>query len=154
MLIEQLRLSPHFTLREFTRSAKANELGIDNSPNQEHLYNLSRLASVLENVRTVLKAPILISSGYRSPALNRAVGGSSTSDHANGLAADFTAPKYGSVFQVCQAIVASGLPFDQLIFEQGDRSDWVHFGIGTRMRQQVMSWSPKTKYVPGLKVLR
>ena len=147
-----IRLSDHFLLSEFTRSATAQAQGIDNTPGPEHLANLRQLAATLERVRDVLGHPILVSSGYRSPALNRAVGGSATSDHANGLAGDFTCPGFGSVQQVCEAIVAAGIPFDQLIYEQGN-TQWVHLGIGTRMRRQVMSWSPARGYVAGIRRL-
>lgn len=150
-----MKLTPHFRLSELTRSDTASANNIDNSPSVEHLANLQRLAKTLENVRTVLgNNPVLISSGYRSPTLNRAVGGSSTSDHSNGLAVDFTCPRFGPVSKVCQAIVDSCLPFDQLIYEQGARSNWVHLGLGTRMRQQVLSWSPSQGYVVGLHELR
>lgn len=150
-----MKLTPHFRLSEFTRSNTATNLGIDNTPSVEHLANLERLAKTLENVRTVLgNNPVLISSGYRSPELNRAVGGSATSDHSNGLAVDFTCPGFGPVSEVCQAIVDSGIPFDQLIYEQGAGSNWVHLGLGARMRQQVLSWSPNRGYVTGLHELR
>src|SRR5690625_2282506 len=99
-----MKLPPHFRLSELTRSDTAAANNIDNSPSVEHLANLQRLAKTLENVRTVLgNNPVLISSGYRSPELNRAVGGSSTSDHSKGLAADFTCPGFGPVRKVCQA---------------------------------------------------
>lgn len=146
-------LSPNFKLSELTRSATATRLGISNTPSKEHLNNLYDLAVTLELVRVILgNNPILITSGYRSPELNKAVGGSATSDHANGLAADFSCPDFGTVEEVCKAIAESDLPFDQLIFEQ-KTSHWVHLGIGTRMRRQVMSWSPKAGYVPGVRRL-
>lgn len=147
-----MRLSPHFLLSEFTRSATAESKGIDNKPGPEHYANLRQLAATLERVRAALGHPIIISSGYRSPALNRAVGGSSTSDHANGLAVDFTCPGFGTAQQVCEAIIAAGIPFDQLIYEQG-ATEWVHLGIGTRMRRQALSWSPKSGYVSGIRRL-
>ncbi|MDQ2150055.1 D-Ala-D-Ala carboxypeptidase family metallohydrolase [Alcaligenaceae bacterium C4P045] len=148
-----MRLSPNFTLAEFTRSDTASKAGVDNSPDEEHLRNLQRLAATLERVRTLLgDRPLLISSGYRSPALNALVGGSRTSDHSNGLAADFTCPKFGDVAEVCRAIVASDIPFDQIIFEQG-AAPWVHLGVGTRNRREVLSWSKRSGYVSGLKKL-
>jgi len=147
-----MRLTEHFTLEELTRSATADSRGIDNTPGSEHLPNIERLAAKLEEVRALLGQPMLISSGFRSAALNKAVGGSATSDHANGLAADFTAPGFGRVAQVAAAIEASGIEFDQLIYEQGS-TEWVHLGIGTRMRRQVLSWSPLAGYVSGLQKL-
>ena len=146
-------LSPHFTLGELTRSATAQARGIDNTPTPQHVTNLRHLAATLEKVRALLGHPVLISSGYRSPELNAAVGGSSTSDHANGLAADLTCPKFGTAEAVCVAIMDSGIAFDQLIFEQG-ATDWVHLGIGPRMRRQVLSWSRDRGYREGIVLLR
>ncbi|VFR32617.1 Phage protein [plant metagenome] len=135
---------------ELTRSDTASARGIDNTPGPAHLANLQRLAETLEQVRALLGHPMLISSGYRSPALNRAIpNSSSTSDHSNGLAADFTSPRFGTVRKICEAIIASGIKFDQLIYEQGS-TKWVHIGIGPRMRREVLSWSPARRYVPGL----
>ena len=88
-----MKLSKHFTLEELTRSATAQRLGLDNLPSVHELANLMRLATVLEDVRHVLGSrPILISSGFRSEAVNKAVGGSPSSAHRLGLAADFTCP--------------------------------------------------------------
>jgi len=149
-----MQLSPNFTLEEFIRSSTAASRGIDNTPGPAHLANLRALAIRLEDVRALLRNPIQITSAYRSPALNAAVGGSSTSDHANGLAADFTSPRFGSVQKVCEAIAGSDIQFDQLIYEQKPGGvEWVHLGFGTRMRRQVLSWSPSAGYVHGLKKL-
>ena len=118
------------------------------------MANLRTLAIRLEEVRALLGKPMPITSAYRSPALNAAVGGSSTSDHANGLAADFTSPRYGSVQKVCEAIAGSDIQFDQIIYEQkAGGVEWVHLGFGARMRRQVLSWSPSAGYVHGLKKL-
>jgi hypothetical protein len=144
-----MKLSPHFQLVEFTRSSTSSRLGIDNTPTDAHLENLKRLTNVLEQVRAILGAPIIITSGYRSPALNRAVDGSATSSHCDGLAADFHAPGFGSDMQVAQAIAESDIQFDQLIFEQA-RSTWVHLGIDPRMRRQVISWRSGRGYRPGI----
>jgi len=149
-----MQLSPHFTLDEFVRSSTAAARGIANTPGPVHLANLRILAAHLEGVRALLGNPIPITSAYRSPALNQAVGGSATSDHANGLAADFTCPRFGSVIQVCEAIAASRIDFDQLIFEQKPGGiEWVHLGFGPRMRRDVLSWSPSARYVSGIKKL-
>lgn len=146
-------LTKHFKLEEFTRSATAQANGINNEPSNEHRTNLKKLANTLEEVRFILgNNPILISSGYRSKSLNALVGGSPTSDHANGLAVDFTCPKFGSVQKICETLAESGLAFDQIIFEQGD-THWIHLGIGPRLRRQVLSWSPATGYLPGIKKL-
>lgn len=146
-----MQLSPHFKLSEFTSSDTARAKGISNDPGPAHLANLRNLAERLEGVRALLGKPMVISSAYRSSALNAAVGGSSTSDHANGLAADFTAPAFGSVRKVCEAITGSGIAFDQIIYEQKPGGvQWVHAGFGPRMRRQVLSWSPARGYVNGI----
>ena len=119
-------LSIHFTLEEFTLSQTAIRKGIKNDPPPDVVENLRRLARVMENVRTLLGSPVLISSGYRSPELNEAVGGSKKSAHCRGLAADFTCPGYGSPRDVALAIVRSELIYDQVILEFGK---WVHLGL-------------------------
>lgn len=129
-----MQLSQHFKLSEFTRSDNAKRLGIDNSPTPEHLENLKRLAAAAEVLRELFGVAITPSSGYRSPKLNAATPGSSpTSDHSQGLAFDFL-PRGCTVAQAVAKIRASGIKFDQLI----DEPTWVHFGIGARMRQQVL----------------
>lgn len=122
-------LSPHFQLSEFLVSQAAARAGLSNEPTPRALANLKRLALLLEQVRTLLgDAPILVSSGYRSPAVNNLVGGSLTSAHMHGLAADFICPRHGSPRQVAQAIADSPLQFDQLIFE----GSWVHLAAPER----------------------
>lgn len=152
--VEQ-RLSQHFSIAELTVSNTGARAGLRNMPVGDALANLSRLAQVLEQVRSLLfNAPILVSSGYRSPAINALIGGSRTSAHMRGLAADFTAPKYGRPAEICDHIRASSIQFDQLIYE----GTWVHIGLpekGAVPRRQVMTavFAPrggKTRYVPGV----
>ena len=85
-----MNLSEHFTLEEMTASQLAMRQHIKNTPTAAALKNLARLAVVLEQIRALVGKPIHIDSGYRSPPLNRAVGGSSASAHMEGLAADIT----------------------------------------------------------------
>jgi zinc D-Ala-D-Ala carboxypeptidase len=119
-----MRLSENFSLEELTASETAARKGIDNTPSEEVIDNLKRLAAALQEVRALLNhRAILVSSGYRSPELNQAVGGSATSDHCKGLAADFICPSYGTPNDIVRAIAASGLSFKQVIREF-DR--WVH----------------------------
>jgi zinc D-Ala-D-Ala carboxypeptidase len=123
------RLSAHFALDEFLVSQTASRLGIDNRPNSETFANLRRLAGVMEGVRERLgNKPILISSGYRSTILNRAIGGATNSAHIRGLAADFTCPGYGDPITVCRTLQMhlGDLGIDQLIHEFGA---WVHLGL-------------------------
>lgn len=122
----EARLTQHFTLAELTVSQEAVRAGLSNHPTAAAWANLLRLAEFLEQVRRLLNnKPILVSSGYRSPAVNSLVRGSRTSAHVQGLAADFICPSFGSPKAICQAIQGAGLPFDQLIFE----GTWVHIGL-------------------------
>lgn len=128
-------LSEHFTLEEFTASDIALRKGIDNTPSADIVANLSELAVVLEKVRELLGVPMHINSGYRSPKLNSAVGGSSTSAHMMGQAVDFIAPSFGTPKEIAIEIAASDIAFDQLIQE----GNWVHLGIRGDMRRQILT---------------
>ena len=146
-----MNLSAHFSLQELTASQTAVRRGIDNTPTAEALQNLQELANGLERVRAVLKCPILISSGYRSPKLNTAVGGSKTSQHCKGEAADFIAPGFGSPMEVCKAIVENRdtIHFDQLIHE----GTWVHISFNSEPRGSVLTAifsNGPTRYVKGI----
>ena len=124
-------LTPHFTLEEFTASQTASRMGISNMPTGQEYENIKRCAETMEAVRTLLgNKPILISSGYRSPQVNAAVGGSSTSAHMSGLACDFICPGFGTPKEICQMLqpYMGQLKIDQLIYEYGD---WVHLGLST-----------------------
>ena len=132
-------LTLHFTLAELTHSQTADRLGIDNTPSAEIIDNLTRTAQTLERVRVLLGSrPIIVSSGYRSPDLNRVVKGARASAHLFGLAADFICPGYGTPLQICKAIAASNIDFDQIIQE----GTWVHLGLakaGEKPRRQVLT---------------
>ena len=129
-------LTPHFTLQEFIKSDTANAKGIDNEPSPSNVSNLIRVATTLEEVRSLLgNNPILISSGYRCPKLNKEVGGVPTSYHVKGLAVDFTCPKFGTVKEIVEKISSSGIGFDQLIEENGRYSSWVHLGLQEREQE-------------------
>lgn len=140
--------SKYFTLKEFTFSQTAARRGIPNEPNLIHLANIQRLVTnVLDPLRELLDRPIRITSGYRSSQLNIAVGGSKTSQHCYGEAADIVVPGM-TVDQVVEAIIQSGLPFDQLIHEFGD---WTHVSYGPRNRRQILRAhhvGSKTVYSP------
>jgi zinc D-Ala-D-Ala carboxypeptidase len=134
-----MKLSPHFDMAEFTTSQTASRLGIDNDPPLDVVANLKRTAQGLEGVRVLLGVPIMISSGYRSPALNKAVGGSKNSQHMTGEAVDFTAPGFGPPREVINRMVEAGIGFDQLILEFPP-SGWVHvsFVAGGGGRRQAL----------------
>jgi hypothetical protein len=120
------RLTPHFTLDELVRSQTATRHGLDNRPPGAALLNLVRLAETLERIRVAVGSrSIQITSGYRSPALNQRIGGSCTSAHMDGRAADIVV-RGRSPLQVARAIQASGIVLDQLILEFGE---WCHVGV-------------------------
>ncbi|MEK7437163.1 MAG: D-Ala-D-Ala carboxypeptidase family metallohydrolase [Thermodesulfobacteriota bacterium] len=134
-------LSPNFLLADLIFSDTALKKGIRNTPTKAALKNLKHLAATLEQVVELLGHPISISSGYRSKALNAAIGGSKTSQHTQGLAADFTCKNFGTPFSVCKKITNSGIRFDQLILEYGTsrKIAWVHLGVGPKKRCQVLT---------------
>ena len=134
-----MNLSPNFTLQELTASETAERHGIDNTPSAEVIENLKHLAAALQEVRTLLGSkPITINSGYRSPEVNAKLGSKPTSDHCKGLAADLICPAFGSPDDIVRAIMASPIPYKQVIREF-DR--WVHFAVpapGEEPRRQAL----------------
>ena len=123
-----MKLSPHFTLAELTASAKARSLSIDNTPPPELMPRLVLLAELLERIRLHLGVPVSITSGYRCPPLNRAVGGVTSSDHTQGHAADIMAPGFGSASDLAEELapLVSSLGIGQLILEGIKGKQWVH----------------------------
>lgn len=117
----------YFKLSEFINSATANSLGIDNIPSFEVVDNLNRLADYLDGIRAKLGKPILISSGYRCPMLNKAVGGVVNSQHLKGLAADLVC----SDMEKLLSIIRETKGFDQVITEhnKGSKSYWIHVSV-------------------------
>ena len=139
MPVSDTRLSEHFMLSEFTLSQTAARMGIDNTPPLPVVDALRKTAALLEKVRTELGGkPLIISSGYRSPALNRAVGGAANSAHLFGCAADFTCPGYGTPRAICEAIITANhvVVFDQLIWEFGS---WVHIAWSPQQRMMTLT---------------
>ena len=110
-----MNLSRNFTLRELVRSNTATVRGIDNTPSLEAVRALELLARrTLQPLRDAIGAPLNVSSGYRSPELNAAVGGAAKSQHMKGQAADVTAAGLSSL-ELLQVVQAAGIPFDQAI---------------------------------------
>ncbi|MGB7407139.1 MAG: D-Ala-D-Ala carboxypeptidase family metallohydrolase [Pontixanthobacter sp.] len=149
-------LTPNFTLGELIASPTAAVRGINNFPGTQEIAALRLLAeNVLQPVRDHFDAPVIVTSGYRSPALNRAIGGSRTSQHVKGEAADFTVRGHSN-FAVCRWMERH-LNYDQLIYEFGEQG-WVHCGYSSRHRNQELSavkrrrWGRlRTVYLPGLR---
>lgn len=131
-----MQLTEHFSLEEMTASATAAEKHIDNTPSPEIINNLTTTAQGLELVRAFLgNVPMRITSGYRCPDLNKAVGGVPDSAHLSGFAADFEAPQYGSPLHIVASLAKSGIKYDQCIMEK----IWVHVSFDPKMRGEVLT---------------
>lgn len=129
----------YFTIRELTASATAARKGIDNTPDNVVRANLTSLvANVLDPLREAYGKPIIVTSGYRCPKLNKAVGGAAKSQHMKGQAADIrtvsdTVEDNRALFNL---IIKLRLPFDQLIDEYG--YNWIHVSYAPANRRQVL----------------
>lgn len=134
-----MRLTAHFSLAELTASNKAAALRIDNTPTPDALRRLQGTAEMLERIRTTVGRPIMVTSGYRSPALNRAVGGVTSSDHTTGQAADIVAPAFGTPYELARLLapLVSTLGIGQLILEGVKGKQWVH--VSTRIPDKLFN---------------
>jgi hypothetical protein len=142
-----MRISKNFSLSEMVKSATAVRLNVDNSPNSVHLVNLTHLAiHILQPVRDQFGV-ITINSGYRSPTLNAKVGGSKTSQHCNGPAADFES--FSTPNPDLAKWISKNLEFDQLILEFYDgvdpNSGWVHCSYNLMDNRKKILTALKTK---------
>ena len=140
-----MKLSEHLDLAEVIKSDTAKRKGISNTPTPEHLENFKKLAeNVFEPIRKHFGVPIHISSGYRSKALNTAIGGSLSSQHCQGEAIDIDmdGSANGVTNKMVFDFIKDNLNFDQLIFEFGtkDAPDWVHVSWESsgKQRKQVL----------------
>ena len=134
-----MRLSKNFVLSEITRSNTATRLGISNEPSKKHLANMQVLITELIQPMRDALGPIRISSGYRSPQLNRAIGGSTKSQHCKGEALDLQFWKDGQMCnqEIYQWVLKSGLQFDQMINEFDFA--WIHISLKKeKNRKQVL----------------
>lgn len=135
------RVSPNFWLSEFLNSDHATRNGIDNTPTMAALANIETiLGPGMQRVRDLLGVPVVLSSGYRGDALNRAVGGSANSAHKRGLAADFRAPEFGTPRKVIERLLqhSPSIRADQMIYE----GTWVHIAwpeAGQKARGEVLT---------------
>ena len=139
----------HFTFREFERSERAAELNIDNRiPELAEAHIVELVDILLDPLREAWGGPLVVTSGYRCPELNRDVGGYATNAHTAGWAADLVPDSddprgvQGLVDFAVEWLTATGLPFDQLIFEHVGSSKWLHIGIrnlkGAQRRQTLL----------------
>lgn len=145
-----MKLSKNFTLEEFLRSQTAARHSIDMTPPPEAMENLQRLVDgCLQPLRDQVGAAINISSGFRPVDLNSLIGGSSSSEHPNGNAVDFTITGW-EPFETAQLVVELGLPFDQIIHEFGV---WVHWGMRDILRSEQLTAykdGTVTRYMTGI----
>ena len=149
--------SLYFTLQELTRSETARQRGLDNTPDAAAVENLQNLVThILDPLRQLWGSPLYVNSGYRSPAVNAAVGGARNSQHLTGCAADITAGSPKKNRKLLKLILLHfapaysppsregagvGLSFDQLIAERCDSNGnprWLHISYSTHPRRQLL----------------
>jgi len=119
-------LSANFTLEELTRSEAADRNGWENTPNEQEIANLKRLAALLQQVKTAVGGkPVMINSGFRSKKVNESVGSKDTSQHRLGCAADIRVPGM-KPREVVEACIKAAIPFDQIILEF---DSWTHISV-------------------------
>lgn len=157
-----MQITEHFSLKELTRSETARRLGLQNVPSAAEMANIQYTAERLEEIRAYVGRGIVVTSCFRSERVNKAVGGSPTSAHRFGLAADCDAIGLTSLAfakEIIKMRDEGEITFDQLILEFPERGDgaWVHVGFrcNSPMRNQIMTATKKggkTVYLPGLHV--
>ncbi|WP_308074286.1 D-Ala-D-Ala carboxypeptidase family metallohydrolase [Neisseria polysaccharea] len=157
-----MQITEHFSFKELTRSETARRLGLQNVPSAAEMANIQYTAEQLEKIRAYVGRGIVVTSCFRSERVNKAVGGSPTSAHRFGLAADCDAIGLTSLAfakEIIKMRDEGKIKFDQLILEFPERGDgaWVHIGFrrNSPMRNQIMTATKKngkTVYLPGLHV--
>jgi len=136
-----MKLSKNFSLEEMCRSNTASVRGLPNVPNAEQVKNLQQLCeNVLQPLRNHLGKPVVINSGFRSQAVNMAVGGAKNSQHTKGEAADIKCKDYLYAKEIYTWIM-DNLEFDQVILERKGKAVWVHVSFRTngKNRQQALT---------------
>ena len=151
-----MQLSTNLSLAEVTRSETAKRRGISNMPTSEHIENFKKLAiNIFQPIREHFGKPIFISSGYRSAELNKAIGGSLSSQHSSGEAIDIDMDGTDITNAQIFNYIKENLNFDQMIWEFGTDAnpDWVHvsFAANRSQRKQILvakKVNGKTTYTP------
>jgi hypothetical protein len=154
-----MQLSTNLSLAEVTRSETAKRRGISNMPTAEHIENFKKLAAnIFQPIREHFGKPIIISSGYRSAELNKAIGGSLSSQHCSGEAIDIDMDGTDITNAQIFNYIKDNLNFDQMIWEFGTDAnpDWVHvsFAANRSQRKQILvakKVNGKTTYTPYVK---
>jgi zinc D-Ala-D-Ala carboxypeptidase len=154
-----MQLTTHFSLNEMTRSQSAARFDIDNTPDEQSIYNLQVLCEqILQPLRELYNRPISISSGYRCPELNERIGGSSNSHHMRGMAADIEI--FGIANGDLATYISQYFQFTQVILEfynpTNPASGWVHVSYDPDdLKCEVLTSSRvngRTVYTPGLQL--
>lgn len=164
-------ITKNFSFQELTYSQTASRRGIDNTPTNQHKLNLiESTRNLWQPIRDALGVPVSVSSGYRGPKLNAAIGGAKNSSHMHGFAIDFRVHSVPNCYllaeKILQIVKEKGLSFDQLILEfpSGERKDpnnhmpgaWIHLGYKSpsgQHRRQVLTAvkrNGRTVYLEGL----
>ena len=138
-----MKLTTNFRLIEFTESATATAKGIKNEPSKIEIENLKALCSkLLQPLRDIYEEPLTISSGFRSPELNKAVGGVPTSQHTKGQASDISVKEPRKLLAT---LLISGLDFDQAILYQDGRNNFLHLSYNSGHNRKQVLYSKGTK---------
>lgn len=124
-----MKLTEHFTLEELTRTDNKEFKELNAEQGKKGLYELSKLAMFAEQVRSIINCPMIITSGYRCPELNKAIGGSATSQHVKFEAIDFIPTNISALNAFC-SIALSNFTFGQLILEKRGLGYTLHISMG------------------------
>lgn len=151
--MKDYKIVKHLSYHEATYSATAKRLGIDNTPTAEHLENIKAIAeNIFTPLRSFTDSPIIITSFYRCPELNRAIKGASSSQHTKGEAIDLKSSVLSN--KVIFDFIKNNLDFDQLIWEFGTEHapQWVHvsfkrYGDNRKEVLKAIKQDGKTKYL-------
>lgn len=148
----------YFTINELTKSATATRLGINNAPDVTAKKNLEELVEhVLDPLRTAWGHPIKVTSGYRCPNLNKAIGGATSSQHMKGQAADITTltDDWEENKKLLKLLLSSGIEFDQVICEYPNANgcpNWIHVSYNKLGNRKKLTTCIGGKYVNGIKI--
>lgn len=138
------QITPNFNLKEFWESATANKNKINNIPTLIIINRIKELTKILQDIREIIQTPITITSGYRTPLLNKMVGGSPKSSHLSGYAVDMQVkgikPKELRDI-ILKYLEDKKLSFDELIVEKKGKTSWLHFAyksINNTQRRKIL----------------
>lgn len=139
-------MKSYFTIEELCKSDTAEKLNIDNTPSEEVIERLNEIIDFMNPIREAWGSAIIVTSGYRCPELNKAVGGSETSVHQIGYGIDMQ-PKNGKIEEFIEFLINyvkdNNLKWDQILFERSKSAIWIHLGLYNNYMKQRMIMSHK-----------